>query len=87
VRAHTYPQYEATLQRIQGTLYGTLNPALPKSLLRGTFRWIAKDRVYQEITGQILNRQTDPQATLKPSFLMMAALRGSLRELSERLEP
>ncbi|MGV2436976.1 MAG UNVERIFIED_CONTAM: hypothetical protein LVT10_20540 [Anaerolineae bacterium] len=31
--------------------------------------------------------QTDPQATLKPSFLMMAALRGSLRELSERLEP
>ena len=87
VRAHTYPQYEATLQRIQGTLYGTLNPALPKSLLRGTFRWIAKDRVYQEITGQILNRQTDPQTTLKPSFLMMAALRGSLRELSERLEP
>ncbi len=86
VRAHTYPQYEATLQRIQETLYGTLNPALPKSLMTGALRWIAKDRVYQELTGQILNRQTDPHTTLKPSFLMMAALRGSLRELSERLE-
>ena len=87
VRAHSYPQYEATIKRIQETLYGTTKPTLPLSVMSGAFRWIAKDRVYQELTTQILNRQADPQATLKPSFLVMAALRGSLRELSERLEP
>lgn len=87
-RAKTEPQFEQTLNRVQQSLYpqGTGGVAmLPKPMLEVMSRWLAKDPIYTEAAGMALNRQIDPRTTLKPGFMMMAALRGGLRELSEQL--
>ncbi len=87
VRAEMLPQYETTLNRVQQQMYPAQTQLpIPRRLLATPLRWLYKDRVMKEAAGLALNRQIDPRIVAKPQFLAMAMLRGSLRELSERLD-
>jgi flavin-dependent dehydrogenase len=87
VRAEMLPQYETTLNRVQQQMYPAQTQLpIPRRLLATPLRWLYKDRVMKEAAGLALNRQIDPRIVAKPQFIAMAMLRGSLRELSERLD-
>ncbi len=90
-RAKTDPQFEMTLLRIQQNLY-TEDPnpfpvPLPPQALETMARWMFKDKVLQERAGLALNRQIDPRWAKDQKEVLMAMVRGGLRELSERLDP
>lgn len=84
-RAKMTPQYEMTRNRIEQTMYPSVTLPIPKNLMEAPLRWLSKDPQYQHRAALALNRQIDPRAAADPRFMMLAMLRGSLRELSERL--
>jgi flavin-dependent dehydrogenase len=84
-RKQMQPQYEATLNRIQQQLYPTMSFSLPKELVATPLRWLWNDPQYRKLAGLALNRKVAPNVTLQPRVMMLAMLRGGLRELSDRL--
>lgn len=85
-QAHTTPQYEMTLFRVQQSLYPSVNISpMAKKLLETPVRWLTKDHQFRRRAGLALNRQIDPRKAADARFVAIAMLRGSLRELSEKL--
>ncbi len=77
------PQYEMTLQRVQLSMYPRL--PLPKALMATPYRWLTNDPQFTQLAGLALNRQIDPRMAAEPREIVLAMLRGSLRELSAKL--
>lgn len=85
-RAHSHPQYEMTLFRVQQSLYPPINVnPIVKKFLETPIRWVSRDDQFRQRAGMALNRQIDPREAADPRFMMLAMLRGSLRELSDKL--
>ena len=85
VRATAVPQYNSTIARVQAQMYPAINLPIPKRLLSKPLKWLANDPQYCERAGLALNRQVEPNAPAEPRFIAIAMLRGSLRELSDKL--
>lgn len=85
VRAEAEPQYEMTLFRVQQQMYPRMNVQIPRFLWERPVRWLTKDPQYMQVAGLALNRQIDPRQSSDTRFMMLAMLRGGLRELSEQL--
>jgi flavin-dependent dehydrogenase len=85
-RAETYPMYQSTLNRVQGSFYSNMPPWLVKVGSQTFVRWLMEDRLVQEQMGMMITRQVKPNQVMGAPTVVGALLRGPLRDLSKRLD-
>lgn len=86
VRIKTYPMFKSLLNRVQQSFYPNAQP--PEWLQEMMSRWIFSDPQVGKLLGRYVTQQIPPDVMtlMTPPLMVQAMVRGSLRELRERVE-